>query len=549
MRDLVHFFAVAVLGVPMISAFAGAATRLAIGGAYWSAWQRWFLGDALANLLLTPMILYWLIGGVSDMRTAGIKRWIEGILLTAALILVGFIALSSVIGSQGASPVLIYLPFPLLLYAAVRFGPRGISSALSLITAFAIWNAELGRGPFSAQAPGGDLLTLQLFLCVISVPLLCLAVILQERQRVGESLRESETRFRNMADNAPVMVWVSDADGAGSFASKSWYEFTGQAPETDLRLGWVSSLHPDERELSEKTFLAANEKREAFQLEYRVRRNDGEYRWAIGSARPRFGLQGEFLGYIGSVVDITETKRAELNTQFINQLDFELSQIADADKIIRLATSRLGKYLGATSCYVIEINPAAGLAIVRESWDGWPRDGKSIVGEYRIDDYATPELRKNLEAGHAAIVFDVITDPRTRDFASQYESLGVGAFISIPALNEKQWEASLSVNHSQARDWRPDETQLMRDIAARLWPAYKRARTVDELRESEDRYRSVVEGQTELICRYLPDTTLTFVNATYCRYFGKTQEELIGAKFLDLIPEPAREIVRKHTES
>jgi PAS domain S-box-containing protein len=372
---------------------------------------------------------------------------------------------------------------------------------------------------------------------------------IEDRKQAEEALRESEARFRNMADNAPVMVWVTEADGVCSYVSQSWYEFTGQTPETSLGFGWVGALHPDDRELSEKTFLAANEKREAFRLEYRLRRNDGEYRWASDSARPRFGSLGEFLGYIGSVVDITETKRAELNTQFINQLDFELSQIADADEIIRLATSRLGEYLGVTNCYVIEVNPAAGLALVRESWDGWPRDGKIIVGGYRTSDYATPEFRENLEAGQAAIVNDVMTDPRTRDFASKYESLGVGAFISIPALNENQLEASLTVNYSQARDWRPDETQLMRDITARLWPAFKRARALEALRDSEERYRSVVESQTELICRYLPDTTLTFVNDAYCRYFRKTQEELIGTKFLDFIPETAREVARKHIES
>src|SRR5262245_11659480 len=503
---------------------------------------------------------------------------------------------------------------------------------------------------------------------------------IEDRKRAEHALRESEARFRNMADNAPVMVWVTEADGACSFASQSWDEFTGQAPETGLGLGWVDALHPGDREIAEKTFLAANEKREAFRLEYRLRRNDGEYRWASDSARPRFGSQGEFLGYIGSVVDITETKQAELNTQFINQLDFELSQIADAAEIIRLATSRLGEYLCVASCYVIEVNPAAGLAFVRESWDGWRIAGPSIVGEYRISDFVTPECLDEFEAGRATVVNDVMTDPRIRDFTSKYESLGVGAFISIPALNEKQWEANLTVDHSHARDWRPDETQLMRDITARLWPAYKRARAVEALRdseerfrqlaenigaaffitegfsetppgqlryvspayekiwgrsreslnqdsrswleafhpddierlldalrsagrlqfdeefritrpdgevrwvhdrvfpirdedgeiyrlagiveditgrkmieealrESEERYRSVVESQTELICRYLPDTTLTFVNDSYCRYFGKTQEELIGAKFLELIPEPAREVVRKYIES
>jgi PAS domain S-box-containing protein len=370
-----------------------------------------------------------------------------------------------------------------------------------------------------------------------------------ERKRGEEALRESEARFRNMADNSPVMVWMADADGAGTYMSQSWYEFTGQAPGTALGSGWVAALHPDDRERSEKTFLAANEKREAFRLEYRLRRNDGEYRWVIDSAKPRFGSQGEFLGYIGSVVDVTGTKRAELNTQFINQLDFELSQITDADEIIRLATGRLGEYLGVASCYVIEVNPAAGLAFIRESWEGWRNAGPSIVGEYRISDFVTPECLDEFVAGRATVVKDVMNDPRIRDFASKYKSIGVGAFISIPALNDRQWEANLTVDHPQARDWRPDETQLMRDITARLWPAYKRARAAEALRDSEERYRSVVESQTELICRYLPDTTLTFVNDAYCRYFDKTQEELIGVKFLELIPQPAREASHKHVES
>jgi PAS domain S-box-containing protein len=548
MQELVRFFAVAVIGVPILSALAGATTRLAIGDHYWSAWQRWFLGNALANLLLTPMALYWIKGGVSAVRSAGVKRCIEGILLMMALILVGFNAFSGD-GSQGDSPVMVYLPFPLLLYAAVRFGPRGISSALSLITVFAIWNAELGRGPFSSLSPGADILTLQLFLCVISVPLLCLSVLLKERQRVGKALRESEARFRNMADNAPVMVWMTESDGSCSYLNQSWYEFTSQTPETGLGFGWVNAVHPDDREISQNNFLAANVKGEAFRLEYRLLRKDGEYRWAIDSALPRFDSQGEFLGYIGSVVDITETKQAELNTQFINQLNFALSQTADADEIIRLATGRIGEYLGVSSCYVIEVDIAAGLAVVHENWDGWYQGAVSVVGEYRIGDYSRPELIEDLKAGRTIVVKDVTNDPRTRDFASQYEALGVGAFVSIPALNNKRWEASLNVNYRQARDWRPDETQLMRDIFASLWLAFKRARALEALRESEARYRSVVESQTELICRYLPDTTLTFVNDAYCSYFRKTQEDLIGTKFLDLIPEPARELSRKHVES
>jgi PAS domain S-box-containing protein len=132
-----------------------------------------------------------------------------------------------------------------------------------------------------------------------------------ERKRAEEALRESEGRFRNMADNAPVMIWVTEPDAGRAYLNKSWYEFTGQTPETALGSGWLDATHPDDRERAERTFLAANAEREAFRLEYRLRRKDGEYRWAIDAASPRFGQGGEFLGHIGSVIDITERKQME----------------------------------------------------------------------------------------------------------------------------------------------------------------------------------------------------------------------------------------------
>jgi PAS domain S-box-containing protein len=132
-----------------------------------------------------------------------------------------------------------------------------------------------------------------------------------EQLEAEEALRESEARFRNMADHAPVMIWVTEADGSCSFLSQSWYEFTGQTPETGLGFGWLEAAHPDDRKSAEHTLDTAHARREAFRVEYRLRRYDGEYRWAIDAATPRFDEAGEFLGYVGSVIDITERKQAE----------------------------------------------------------------------------------------------------------------------------------------------------------------------------------------------------------------------------------------------
>jgi PAS domain S-box-containing protein len=132
-----------------------------------------------------------------------------------------------------------------------------------------------------------------------------------EKLRIDAALRESEERFRNMADHAPVMVWVTDATGYCNYLSQSWYEFTGQTPETGLGFGWLEAAHPDDAAGAVEAFQTANKNRAPFRVEYRLRGASGEYRWTIDSAQPRFGEAGEFLGYIGSIFDITERKLAE----------------------------------------------------------------------------------------------------------------------------------------------------------------------------------------------------------------------------------------------
>ncbi len=134
---------------------------------------------------------------------------------------------------------------------------------------------------------------------------------IHERKSAEAALRESEALFRNMADSVPVMLWMTEPDGSCSFLNRQWYEFTGQTPATGLGAGWIGALHPDDHTAVGDRFLAANVKREPYRAEYRMRRADGEYRWAMGSATPRFGPDGDFRGYVGSSIDITERRQME----------------------------------------------------------------------------------------------------------------------------------------------------------------------------------------------------------------------------------------------
>lgn len=164
-------------------------------------------------------------------------------------------------------------------------------------------------------------------------------VDITDRKRAEAALRESEQRFRVMANHAPVMVWVAEADGARTFLSTSWCEFTGQTEASGLGLGWLNVLHPDDREHAQRVFASACDKRKPFRVEYRLRRRDGVYRWALDAAAPRFAADGRCVGYIGSVIDITERKAAE---QQLRRAKHELElRVAERTAELRALTHEL----------------------------------------------------------------------------------------------------------------------------------------------------------------------------------------------------------------
>jgi PAS domain S-box-containing protein len=439
---LMQFFVIAVIAVPMLSAIGGALSRMAIGDAFWVAWQKWFLGASLVNLILTPMFLYWARNGLSAIRAANNKRRIEAVLVFAALILVGIKSMNGDMSGLGNTAVLIYLPFPLLLYSAIRFGPGGVSTALSLIAVSAIWSAEHQVGPLTTGALSGEVLPLQLFLFVTSIPLHCVAVLMHERaqaaarlhetltqlartedlsltmvthtgldgrwlkvpsrfcalvgysedelrrayfsdishpedlatyrteaqrlirgevqsfeleqrlihrdghpiwmyinssivsdtngqpvhfltyirniserKQVEQALSESEQRFRHMSDTAPVYIWMSGTDKGCSYVNQAWLTFVGKELEQEVGDGWTRGIHHVDLDRCLKSYFSAFDARKPFTLEYFHRRFDGEYRMVLSTGVPRFTSDGAFIGFIGSVIDITEVKLAERKLQ------------------------------------------------------------------------------------------------------------------------------------------------------------------------------------------------------------------------------------------
>jgi PAS domain S-box-containing protein len=159
--------------------------------------------------------------------------------------------------------------------------------------------------------------------------------ITQRIQAQGK-LHESEERFRNMADAAPVMIWVSGPDRGCIFFNKVWFDFTGRTMEQESGNGWAQGVHPDDRDSCLSMYSSSFEERRGFQLEYRLRRADGEYRWLLDNGVPRFAPSGVFEGYIGSCIDITDRRHEE---ELREELRRERERLAEARGMERFQLS------------------------------------------------------------------------------------------------------------------------------------------------------------------------------------------------------------------
>ena len=140
---------------------------------------------------------------------------------------------------------------------------------------------------------------------------LWLAGSLRERKRVEAALRQSEGRFRSLANTAPVMIVASRSDGQATFFNKTWLDFTGRTMEQELGYGWIENVHPDDRDHTRLRYEQSFAARENCSIEYRLRRADGEYRHVICNGVPRFEPDGAFGGYIASCVDLTDIRNAQ----------------------------------------------------------------------------------------------------------------------------------------------------------------------------------------------------------------------------------------------
>jgi len=321
---------------------------------FWEIWRIRFTSNALAALTLTPLIVMLGAEGIAWLGKIRRPRFLE-----ASLLLLGLLSVNTIVFyklAPTADSTLLYLPLPFLIWAAVRFGSRGASAAICTLTFLAIWSAGHGYGPFSTRSAEENALSIQMFLIVMSVPLLLLAAVIEERGKGEITLREREERISLAAESADLAFWTIDFERKESWMSdngRAIFSFDRDQPLS--RELFLSRVHPEDRIAMEEAIERARAASQTFEIEYRLLRPDGETRWLISRGRYLRNDRGEVSELIGVAIDITAQFKADLQLQLQREEMAHMSRVSSMGELAASLVHELNQPLSA-----IASNAAAG---------------------------------------------------------------------------------------------------------------------------------------------------------------------------------------------
>jgi len=358
--DAIRFVVVAVVLVPFATALWGAAFTVSYGFGtdYWIQWRNLGVSNAVTTVVLVPVIL---LGAhyLFVRRPTGVsaRQVTEAVLVGACTVAFGIFVFDRTPAGPSSSPALLYLPIPLLIWAALRFGLGGISVSMLTTTVLAIWGTMRGHGPFLAQSPTENALDLQLFVLVTATPLMLLAVVMDEERRSKEALRESASLMGLAAEGGNLAMWVWDVSGNHLWMTGRGRSLFGLEPDARLDLAATfERVHPEDRVARQEAITRALQTEGEYDLEYRVQQADGRFHWIHGRGRCVGSGAGTGAKLFGVTMDVTSRKEAEASAMQKRAELEHVARVATLGELAATLTHELQQPLAAilTNAYLVE---------------------------------------------------------------------------------------------------------------------------------------------------------------------------------------------------
>jgi two-component system cell cycle sensor histidine kinase/response regulator CckA len=338
LRNCLAFVAVGVILAPLVSGFIGAfaVQRIYPTVAFASSWRVWWFGDAVGNVAVVPALLALMSFRARLMVTVRPARIAEALTLIV-LIVAGSLPTLGIFGPPGGSSVtafsMLYVPFPLLVWAGLRFGAPGAAGATLLLAALSILSALEGRGPFAQPDNGSGVLILQQFIVVSGATAVTLAGVVDERRRTLTALLDSEGRYRSLFDTATDVIVTTDLNGRLLTANAAFEAITGWTHEEWFGRPLTAFLDPAEAPEAMRHMQATAAGIASAPQAWRVRISGGE--WRIADVKASLFTQGgRAAGVLLIARDITERQRAEEDRA---RLENEIAQSRKLEAVGQLA--------------------------------------------------------------------------------------------------------------------------------------------------------------------------------------------------------------------
>ena len=282
------------------------------GGDLWSQWELVFLSNLLPFLLALPCIVIGLTRGIQIMRATSRAQLTEFSLLILGLVVCGLGVFGLQARLAGHPAALVYAPLPFLIWAAVRFGPAGLSFSYLVFALIATFYTLAGHGPLVAQSAEDVVLWLQIFLLALYVPLLVLASLVEERSAKGAALTASEARYRSIVEDQTELICRFLPDGTYTFVNGAYCRYFQRTPDELLGKTFWSFIPPEWHPVTRAHLARITPAQPVASIEHEVLAPGGEVRWQQWRDRGFFDAQGRLVDYQAVGRDITDRKRAEL---------------------------------------------------------------------------------------------------------------------------------------------------------------------------------------------------------------------------------------------